>query len=199
VSFSSIPFYRYILPATVLLYAFAAIGVVWMIRLIDGRVARHAVFAMVLVAVMVWQADRVSDFDRQFVDDSRDALAKWVRRTLAPGTLVVADGYTELNRGVPNQTPARVIRTQFAADVGSVDQLLSRGVRFVAVASSSYDRFTSRHTRGAAYEQREFEVRQQFYRELFHKYPVVWMHRAEHPMHTFTNPDILVFRLREPD
>lgn len=195
VSWSSIPFYRYILPSSVLLYAFAALAGVWLIGLIENRVARNAAFATLLIGLAGWQADRVRDFDRQFVHDSRDEAAKWVRTHIPTDAVVVADGYTELNRGPANWTGVQIIRTQYAADAGSIDSLIARSVRYVAVADSSYDRFLSPHTRAAENEQREFEYRQRFYRELFQTQPVAWMQRAKHPMHTFTNPDIVIFRL----
>ena len=199
VSFSSIPFYRYILPSTLLLYAFAGLAGVWLIGLIENHVARNATFAALLIGIAAAQADRAADFDRQFVHDSRDALVRWVRVNVPVDAVVLADGYTELNRGNANWTGTQVIRMTFAADAGNVDSLIARGVRYVAVADSSYDRFLSPHTRAAENEEHEFESRQRFYRELFQTQPVIWQQRAKYPMHTFTNPDIVVFRLTRPE
>lgn len=196
VSLSVIPFYRYILPSTMLLYGVGALGVILWIRMIESRPLRHLVAGTAIAALAVCQTNRVKDFDHQFMNDSRDTLVRWVYDNLPVGTLIVADGYTELNRSNRNWTPARVIRPQFAADAGSIPDLVSRGVQYVAIASSSFDRFLSPHTRPAPGEQADFFRRKAFYESLFAHYPVVWKQQARHPMHTFTNPDIFVFQIR---
>lgn len=198
VSLSVIPFYRYILPSTLLLYVFGAMGIVLWVRMIESRPLRHLVTASAIILLAVLQANRVKDFDRQFLDDSRDALVRWVCDNLPPGTSIIADGYTELNRSPRNWTPARVIRPQFAPDAGPIPDLVSRGVQYVIIASSSYDRFLSPYTRAAPGEEADFFRRKAFYEQLFANYPVVWKQQARYPMHTFTNPDIFVFRISTP-
>lgn len=195
VSYSVIPFFRYIMPASLLLYVFAAVSMVWWLELIDHRAVRQVVTACAIIVLALLQADRVKDYDRQFALDSRDLLYQWARIHVAPGTLVVADGYTEWNRG-RNQTRADVATSHFAASRGSVQQLRSRGVKYVAIAGSAFDRFLDPHTIAGEGNDREFADGQRFYNELLRDYPVVWARQADHPMQTFTNPNILVFQIR---
>jgi len=195
VSYSAIPFYRYILPATLLLYVFAALGIVWLTNLIDRPQWRQIVLAISIIVLASWQATRFRDYDRQFVVDSHELLADWINRTLPRGTLIVADTYTQLNGGLKNQTHASVIRRRWASDVGSVSDLRARGVKYVAVAGTSYERFLDPATKASPDSNENFAHHQRFYRELFDTCPVVWARNAEHPMHVFNNPDITVFRI----
>ncbi len=195
VSYSAIPFYRYILPATLLLYVFAALGVVWLTNLIDKPQWRHAALGAAIVALAFAQAGRFRNYDRQFAIGSQNLLVDWINRNIPRGTPIVADGYTELNRGMFNQTRAQVIRGRFASDMGTLDSLRARGVKYVAVAGTSYERFLDPATMQAEGSGENFDRHQRFYRELFDNYPVVWARNAEYPMHVFNNPDITLFRI----
>ncbi len=196
VSYSVIPFFRYIMPASLLLYVFAAVSVLWWIRLIDSHPIRQIVTAMAIIALAWVQTQRVQEYDQQFALDSRDLLYQWARKNVPPGTVVVADGYTEWNRG-RNRTRADVTTGHFAASRGSIERLRSRGVKYVAIAGSAYERFLDPHTVASEGNEREFAEGQRFYNELINDYPVVWARQADHPMQTFTNPNILVFQIRD--
>ncbi|MFT3785048.1 MAG: hypothetical protein QM770_02635 [Tepidisphaeraceae bacterium] len=135
-SYSSIPFYRYVIPVTAIEYVAAALGVVWVADVVRHRskLAAWGVF-VVGVAVVGWQQGlRCADHTWQFAHDSRNALRDWVNDSVPSGTLIVADNYTCLDGyGFRSQrlrqeergytTAARVTRTWSVADWGDVDTL----------------------------------------------------------------------------
>ncbi len=195
VSYSAIPFFRYIVPSSLLLNFFAALALIWLTDLIVNPLWRHAAIAAGIIGLAHLQAGRIADYNHQFAVDSRIELARWVRSTLPAGTRIAADGYTELNRGDATQTRADVDREMFVPSAGSIDDLKSRGVRYIAIAGTAYERFLNPHTQASEDSGRTFARRQRMYRTLFEQYPIVWQSRAANPMRTFTNPDIIVFQI----
>jgi len=208
-SHSVLPFFRYALPVTVMLYLLAALSVVWIIRLIElPALWRGGAITALLMVVIGLQADRVADYDQQIANDSRDTLRAWANRALPPFARIVVDEYTCL-RGMgsfpsPYATRLRVSNGSFfAADAGNIDDLRRAGYMYVAIASSNYDRFFSPYTKpptelDGSPDHRAIEKynrRRGFYKTLFEKYPIIWESHADHPMWTFANPEITVFRI----
>ncbi|HEY0010160.1 MAG TPA: hypothetical protein VGB55_15655, partial [Tepidisphaeraceae bacterium] len=199
-SWSVIPFYRYALPVIVLLHALAGLGAFWAARwLSHRRLPAIAIWGGLALIIGGWQGMRCHDFHYQFVDDSRDAVRKWAKGTLPLRARVVADAYVHyhVNRRREADGPRwpRMGGISYAADQGDIKTLQNRGIDYVAVAGTSYERFLSPHTFGTTNREYDFYRREKFYRELFDHYPVVWRREAKYPMHTFTNPNITVFRI----
>jgi hypothetical protein len=197
-SYSVVPFFRYVLPVSLLLNALAALAVVWLARLAIGRPMLRGLILGGGIAVIAYaQLDRCLDYDNQFGNDSRDALQEWVKANVPAGSLIAVDNYTELNGYGMNGTP-RVIRRSSAASLsndGNPDSLRKRGFAYVITASSSSARWLLPQARAPAGDEEEFKNFRRFYITLKRNYVPVWQTKAAHPMDTFANPDIAVYRL----
>jgi hypothetical protein len=199
-SYSTIPFYRYAVPLTVMLYALAALSAAWIARALATGFVHHALLTLIALAIVTLpQLWRTEDYLNQFAHDSRDELREWVNTELTGTPLILADGYTDLRpasflggRGRP-----QIVRDTYAAQAGSIERVRSSGFQYVIIASSSFERFTDERTMGMPGAEREFVRYARFYRTLFEKYPIVKQWKAEHPMWSFTNPDIYVFKISD--
>ncbi|HEX8340137.1 MAG TPA: hypothetical protein VF624_04445 [Tepidisphaeraceae bacterium] len=200
--YSVIPFYRYVLPVTLCLYTLAGLSAAWLVHAMGAPRLVHAAAVVAVAGTLAFvQWRRVENYDNQFVHDSRDALRAWVNANVPEGTRITADGYTLLDGrfGMPGYTThAQVFRSRNADSFGTLRQLRRLGVKYVAVASMTYDRYLNPHTIpdpatfGASME---YERARLFYAELFNGYPVAWSQTAQHRMQVFTNPDITVYRI----
>lgn len=200
-SYSVIPFYRYALPVTVMLYALAALAVAWLATLPARPAYRAAALAAGLLIIGLTQGLRVADYTRQFADDSRDAVAEWTQANLPPGTPVATDHYVGLRYrqhfGLVGPNPGvAVVETFHATMAGQYtpEGLRQRGVQYVITAGSTSERFLSPHARAVPAAERAIQNTQAFYRDI-QRYPVVWSRVARHPMWAFANPDIVVYKL----
>ena len=222
---SAIAFNRYALPATVMTYVLAGLGLVWLVRLdaFDARFtghirliptslwahldrflcqpisARFAVYVIGVGSLAGVLGVRAADVNRQFADDSRDALREWVNTALPPGTRIATDEYAQLfgeRAPLPSlRTQAQVYRQMWAADFGSIASLQGMGIQYVVVVSTSIDRFFSPYTHAEPGDEAWFTQRKGFYEDLAAHYPVAWQRIAKCPLHEFVNPDIRVYRI----
>ncbi|MBC7784588.1 MAG: hypothetical protein H7144_12190 [Burkholderiales bacterium] len=199
ISWSVIPFYRYALPSTFMLYTLAAIAVTWVVSLI-GRPGwlkvSVAVIGVTALAAVQWA--RCADHNSQFANDSHDQLPLWIANNLSGSPQIVADGYTELGSSgtyMSDNVRPSVMRYRWAAEAGSVDDLRNRGVQYVIIASPSYERWINPHGRALEGYEEDFRQKSQFYSQLLSSYPIVMQWKARHPMRTFTNPDMTVFQI----
>ncbi|MDB5324867.1 MAG: hypothetical protein JWM57_436 [Phycisphaerales bacterium] len=192
-AYSVIPFYRYALPATVMLYAFAAMGVAWLSTLPPRPWMRAVVAGVGLTVIGVTQGYRCADFTQQFADDSREALRDWARIGFPAGATVIVDNYAT---PFLSDSPVRVMQGIRAGNPveGTIEQLRQRGVEFVVTCSSNSDRFLSPYVIGVQGNELQVQQMRSFYTDLS-KYPVVWERVAKHPMWNFSNPDVRVYRL----
>jgi len=197
-SYSVVPFFRYVLPVSLLLNVLAALAVVWLARLAIGRPMLRGLILGGGIAVIAYaQLERCLDYDDQFANDSRDALQQWVKANVPADSLIAADNYTELNgygmKGMP-----RVIRRSWAASFsgdGNPETLRKRGFDYIITASSSCERWLLPQARAPAGDEQAFKRLQRFYITLERNYVPIWQSKAAHPMDTFANPDIAVYRL----
>jgi hypothetical protein len=196
----TIPFYRYALPLTLMLYATAAIGAMWVGKALQTRFTPAWAIGLAVLAVIVplqWQ--RCQDYLNQFAHDCRVPLRDWAN-TLPVGTTIVCDSYTELDSGWGGRfrTQLNVYRYRFAAETGSVEELVRRRVNYVVIAGSSFERYLDPATTWVE-DPASFKERRRFYETLFAKYPIEKSWVANHKMRAFSNPDIYVFKLNDPE
>lgn len=189
-SYGMIPFFRYALPITLILYTLAAISAVWVAECLDRPYLPQWLVVCVLACLIgSTQWERCQNYLHQFANDSRDELRAWVESGEPRGVMVV-DSYTELSGRW-----GAVRKSRFAAQQGSIDDLRREGVRYVITASTNCDRFLSPHTIATEGDEQQFLAYSVFYRTLFEKYPIVKQWKAEHPMWNNANPDIYVFEI----
>ncbi len=204
-SYNTIPFYRYALPVTLMLYTLAAISVTWVARCLETRWTPFWLLSILgLVIVTQQQLGRCYDYVNQFAHDSRNELAQWVGENLG-GKRIAADGYAELESrqmwsrpsGHKNLAPAEIYTGRWAADIGSIRSLARRQrVEYVIVVGTSFERFLDPHTIASQGHEDHFEEMADFYRTLFQQYPIVKQWKAANPMRIFMNPDIYIFQIK---
>jgi len=202
-SFDAIPFGRYALPLTVLLYAAAAELACSAISEIKLPTTRNATMAGALLTILLFQGWRCANFTLQFHDDSRQELRDWVARNMPAGVKIAEDGNVVLNgHGDTERFPqqpamqAQIIDKKLAADAAStVDALAASGVEYVAVADSNYERYLMPGVHGLFPKENDLARRRRFYEELFARGRLVWSSRPTIPTHSFVNPEIRLYRI----
>ncbi len=199
-SYSAIPFFRYALPLIFLLNILAGIAIVWIYHSLARPAWLRAAFVVIaLSTLLTTQWLRCQDFLYQHRFDSRDELPKWIAENLKGTVRIVCDGYTALSAGdVNNFNPnlqIGVTRIRFAGSAGSVEYLRQQGFNYVITAGPSYERWISPYSIKPESDSENFDEMRNFYLELMSKYPVVKEFKAHYPMNTFTNPDIVIYRI----
>ena len=121
-SYSVVPFFRYVLPVSLLLNVLAALAVVWLARLAIGRPMLRGLILGGGIAVIAYaQLERCLDYDDQFANDSRDALQQWVKANIPADSLIAADNFTFLGYReyeVADAEGDRVLRAIDASGLG---------------------------------------------------------------------------------
>lgn len=200
-SFSSIPFHRYVLPVIVLCHLWGGLGLVMLVRRGGRRWTQAGVVVLALGAVLATCGARTMDFVDQFQDDSRVRLRYWLREHANPDALVAAEYYSGLyekdnTRWCMPGSGARVC----ALFKHSFDKALQAGVRYAVLCEPGYDRYLSPHTRGVKGKEGEYNRRRRLLKDIRERGRLVWSSdedgRAN--MHALTNPLIQVYELPGP-
>lgn len=203
-AFNVLPFTRYALPMTVIAYVAAGLLIACVVQRLPPAYHefRFGVAAGCATIALVAQGTRCYDFNRQFADDSRQRLREWVAANTSRNDRIAADLFTSLaTRGdphrFPNQHPIRprIERRMYAADVGTLDALAQRGIRYVAVSHLNYARFFIPGAHGIDDHDEWFAHRQQFYSDLFARGELVWSSTPNPPTHANVNPELRVYRI----
>jgi len=169
-SFSPKTHHRYFLPDTALLLAAAAGGICmlprfrWNGRLISGGTSPILLCSSVLLIALATGAPKFVSVFNGFQNDGRNVLARYLREHAAVGSTVIQD--TKVNLEALD-LPLHVENGTFAADAGSLDDLRSRGIVYVAVAEGSYGRFFSDHLKPTSDGAADYKRRHAFYEQLF--------------------------------
>jgi hypothetical protein len=207
-SFSVIPFQRYLLPVVLMIHVTAALAALWLMgefpRQPGQRVLIAAMFSAVFLSVGV---PRCASALRQFGDDSRDRFRAWAIANLPPNTRIATDFYVGLltqenfhrlpvTKTIGNRITVEVVRS--GPDLGSIQALRLEGFSYVAVADMAYERFFSPEVRALPDSQDWLADRVQWYDDLFHDYPLVWRSDPDLVLHAYTNPAIRVYRIDSP-
>lgn len=178
---------RYLLPAMIPIYLFAALGIVevWRDRSrAIGSWWRFAILAAVVLGVSA-AAFRTAGVELAFRRDSRDELVKWIATHLPESAVIVEDNRVGLGyrarAGLAHDSLAlkqKIVSAPFAADVGTLAGLQKRGVTHVAITDSAYQQFMkSRATSTPGFED-VFLRRQAFYKTLLSEGRIVWQRDA---------------------
>lgn len=175
---------RYLLPTTTVLCALAGFGLVDFVRLVLRmlRLAGPLLLPQALWTITIANG-AIGLFTAQFPllratmdefrHDDRVALAAWIRGNVPADAIIVEDHRVNLfepavgdESGKP-QVPQRVLDNDFAADLGSIDEMRTWGVVYVAVSQRAYDRFFSKNLRPQPAEKADYARRKEFYTRLF--------------------------------
>ena len=162
---------RYLLPVNALLPALAVFGAAEIARLISSADSqlRRASGAAVLAALAGWLLAAEWPLLQKSLDgfrhDDPTALAEWIKANLPPDAIIAEDRRVNLSptkaKGFSTtaRVPQKVLDAKSAADLGTIDELLAKGVTHVAVSDESYDRYLRKKTPGRGGKHREFYER----------------------------------------
>ena len=191
-SFTVLPFYRYLLPVIVLVHFMAALALLRIVQLVRPRWRFGWLAAPATVGLIVaMQLPRCLDFLDQFENDSRTRLRQWIATNIAPGAGIVADDYTALRAA---RTPQNVWSNRFAPDADRYGILRTMGASYVAVADLAYSRYFDPHIMPAKGFEQTYRRHKDWYQELDGKYDLIWESAPAHPTYAFTNPTIKLYR-----
>jgi hypothetical protein len=193
---------RYLLPVTTLLCVLAGLGVVEIARLLPQGAPR--LWANVIIAggtacllFAQWPLLRTTMDD--FRHDDRVELAAWVRANVPPDAIIVEDHRVNLaasssgdESGKP-QIPQQVFDNDYAADLGTLDEMKDWGTVYVAVSKRAYERYFSKNLKPRDSEKADYERRKEFYVRLFAEGELVWERESRGIV--YLQPGLRLYRL----
>jgi hypothetical protein len=146
---------RYFLPAAVLFHFNALVGVglaaEWFTRAFGKwRVAGQCAFA--LVVLLIGWSGHFGKFQTarvQFKSDDRRELEEYLSARAPAGAIIAQDSAVGLpdpehhkQKGMKREFAHEVLGSEFAPDLGSLEELRAKGVRYVVVTPKKYQRYT---------------------------------------------------------
>ena len=196
---------RYLLPVTTLLCVLASLGVAEIARLLSQRGWRF--WANVVIAGGTafllraqWPLLRTTMDD--FRHDDRVELAAWVRANVPSEAIIVEDHRVNLAAPDPGdesgkpQVPQRVLDNDYAADLGTLDEMKTWGTVYVAVSKRAYERYFSKNLKPRDSEKADYERRREFYARLFAEGELVWERESRGIV--YLQPGLRLYRLDRP-
>ena len=175
---------RYLLPTTTMMCALAGFGVIEFAHFVFGwfpRARTSPAFglflnASVLIGAIILftaQLPLLRETMEEFRLDDRVELAAWIRDNVPRDTIIVEDHRVNLFAAAPGdesgkpQVPQRVLDNDYAADLGTLDEMRAWGTVYVAVSQRAYDRFFSKNLKPQPAEKADYDRRKEFYARLF--------------------------------
>jgi hypothetical protein len=202
--FDTIPFDRYALPLSVVLYFIAGQAMASVLespRL--GAVTKHLGLAVCIATVVVLQGMRCLNFDHQFGDDSRQRVRVWIAGNLPQGSTLAVESYTGMEEPdrwrFPQSELGMGIRGQdYAPNLADTpEQLAAENVDYVVVSSQAYERFFVRGIRSTPDQPGYVEHQRHFYEGLFARGNLVWSSIPSPPTDSFVNPEVRIYRIAQ--
>jgi len=199
---------RYLLPVSVLLPFLAILGAAELARGLDSEKlrARRKISYLVLTGLISWVAlAEWPAFRRAFDGYTRDdptAVAEWIKAHLPLDAVIAEDYRVNLSRTKANgvskdaRVPQKVYDANFAPDLGTLDELLAKGVTHVAICKQSYGRYFKDETKPREGAKTAFDKRREFYARVLEEGELV----QEWPPGTisYLQPGIKLFRVAPP-
>jgi hypothetical protein len=192
-----IPFSRYCLPVVVLLNFLAALAAGCALGRLPGK-ARWGLGIAMAAALLADQGVLSARYAYQFGHDSRMLARRWLAEHAPAQGLICQDATAGLAGELPGQpTPPqeRLKTSQYAADLGSVDELTSSGVRMIVLCDLSYARYLRAGVKPAPGKEAEFERRRRWYRQLLEMGKPAWVSASPWRVPGPTNPEIRIYLL----
>lgn len=166
---------RYLLPVEAFTTFFAALSVGFLMANDKKLRALPAIAALLIFfAGTRTSANDLSVLFREFSQDARNELRAWIAGQTPPNAVVAQDGRVDLAASPDWKNARPLLSSEFAADLGSITELRSKGVTHVAVARQVYNRFFDVGLKPSAKEQVDFSRRSAFYHQLFDGRTPVW-------------------------
>ena len=175
-SFSPKTATRYVLPATMLISFLAGVAPGLLLRANLPKIPTLFLLvtsSLTIGAGVLTNWPLYQNLRADFSTDARDGLRKWIAENTNTSAVIAQDERVDLLAN-PAWKSREVITAEFAADLGSLEDLRSRKIDYVAVTRQSYNRFLKGTYKPKAKEKADFNRRAEFYRELFATGKPVW-------------------------
>ncbi|MBL4701138.1 MAG: hypothetical protein JKX85_07755 [Phycisphaeraceae bacterium] len=199
---------RYALPLVVLLSWFAAMCIEQFIRRIRQARLRCVISIVTCFLVLGAYSYMSSQVAYQFTHDGRLEMGAWVQANLNASNTVVEDMYCampdqryDIQTKLYGKWVPKIRMKHYAADFGTIDQLLAKGVTHIAVCNYSYGRFLE-GSRLFLIEDADQKMknldqhRREFYCDLLKSGHRVWQHQPRYVLPGLTSPDLAIYRLQ---
>ena len=170
---------RYLLPVNALLPLLATLGAAEIASIIraTGSPGRQTAGAAVLAGLAGWivwaELPLLRASFAGFTHDDPGEVAAWIKAHLPPDAVIAEDHRVNLSPdkadGVAKfaRVPQKVLDANFAPDLGTVDELLAKGVTHVAVCRASYGRYFNDETAAQGSGKTGYDKRRDFYQHVF--------------------------------
>jgi hypothetical protein len=156
------------------------------------------------------QGARSRDYLHQLADDGRARLREWIAANVPSGSTILAEDYTGLSNNAfsgdhrPGQEfdiPPGVLiaRTGAGPEAGDLQWMRRRGINYIAIADTRYNRYFAPVTRTDGDEEALQRYRQ-WYIDLDsspEQFELVWANIPRYPTHSFTNPTLKLYRVKQ--
>ena len=196
---------RYLLPVNVLLPFLGVLGAAEIGRTLGGTASRaRRVFGIAVLAGLAgWQLQSqippLQRAYRGFQHDDPTAAAEWIKTNLPPAAVLAEDHRVNLSPtkagGVSQnaRVPQKIYDANFAADLGTLDELRAKGVTHVVICRQSYGRYFADETQPRAGAKTAFDQRREFYARVLEEGELL----AEWPPGTisYVQPGIKIYRI----
>lgn len=199
---------RYLLPVSVLLPLLAVLGAAEVARRVfspDSR-RRRMLSGAVLAGLIGWVAWAELPLLRTsfagFQHDDPAEVAAWIKAHLSADAIIAEDHRVNLSPDKADgwstnaRVPQKVLDANFAPDLGTVDELLAKGVTHIAVCRQSYGRYFSDETQAQGTGKTGYDKRRDFYERVFRDGELL----KEWPRGTisYLQPGIRLYRIAPP-
>ena len=209
---------RHMLPTWMLWHAIAAFGVVHLVSLVScafrasrkplGRAAPWLLCNLLLASTGYVQWRHISHRLSEFPRDSRLLMAQWIDANLPVNSKIAADTTcglpdpeAEFHEDESRTLDVEVVTSKYAADLGTIDELLAGGFTHVAVSRKRINQVSSDLRVPLPAERDRHERRNEFYRLVQARGWLVWDSHGPGsiaPKRGFSGEEILLFEIAEP-
>jgi hypothetical protein len=187
---------RYLLPVEAFAVLLAGTGMAMLIQ--SGAALRWpwkavavAGASVALIAAMsTWTMFGV--YWNEFATDSRADLRQWITANLPAEAIIAQDDRVDLEAD-PSWRSRKVLSSEYAADVGSIEELRRRGVTHVAITTQIYNRFLDESIRPTEEARPNFERRAAFYKRILNSGNPVWEQKSG--LVIYLHPTLRLFEL----
>ena len=204
-SFSSKQSGRHTLPILVAAAFLGSMAAIRESKRLHARGVRAAGRWITLLVVMAVAYDlvRTAIFDRSFARDHRRELAEWITANLPREAIIGMDdrvgipfGQSERFCGLAAPIPQQVRGAQFAADLGTLEEMRASGVTHVATSESRYYIVTNGQASSPPPDDGKLSRRRAFYQRLFSEGRLVWSRETGNV--GVLNPSLRLYEIAPP-
>lgn len=200
-SFGGMANHRYVLPVTVLVYLLAPLAVVLVLtRSRRQPIIGHAIAVLAVAFLLSAELPLALAINREFGDDSRERVARWLEKNIPPGSVILLDGGLKLNGQIVGTIPTTAPSPDQLSVTRSLLEEMDRGEgvdrgRYVVVCDLWYDRYFNRYMKPLPDFQAVYEHRRAEYTRIFSQGPPLWASQPATPTWSITNPVISVYKI----